>query len=121
MKKLILIQSLAFLLFAFCDRNETDSCDYDMCNPNRSTILVAENWTGYLSYYNDLNKWAANIHIQGTIDGIRTCIICSDIPDSLKIIGKTVVISGELKESCDTPTPVLGGQEIYFINPTKLQ
>ena len=119
MKKLILIQTITILLFTFCDKKQ--SCDYEMCDPNRTTILTADNWTGNLRYYNDISKWAVNVRIPGTIDGIRTCIICTDIADSLKSIGKSVIISGELKESCGTPKPELGGQEIYFINPTKLQ
>ena len=29
-----------------------------------------------------------------------SCIICGDIPDSLKVMNKRVVFSGELKDAC---------------------
>jgi hypothetical protein len=83
--------------------------------------MTADNWTGTLGYYNDIRKWAVNIPIPNTTDGLRTCIICSDIPDNLKTIGRSVTISGELKESCNNPSPEIGGQEIYYINPTLIK
>ena len=92
-----------------------------MCDDRRQTIMTATNWTGTLGYYNDIRKWAVNVSIPNSIDGIRTCIICIDIPDSLKTIGRFVRISGQLKESCGNPKPELRGQEIYFINPTNLK
>lgn len=100
---------------------EIDTCTLDSCDPKRKTILVANEWTGTLGYYNDIRKWAVNVAIPNTFDGLRTCIICTDIPDSLKSIGNFVTFSGELKESCDNPKPELRGQEIYFVNPTKLK
>ena len=53
--------------------------------------------------------------------GLRTCILCIDIPDSLKTIGRFVTFSGELKESCNKPKPELRGQEIYFVYVTILK
>jgi len=104
-----------------CKKNQQSSCDFDMCDSRRKTVLTANNWTGSLGYYNDLRKWAINVSIPNTIDGIRTCIICPDIPDSLKTMGRLVTFSGELKESCDNVKPAFFGQEIYFINPTNLK
>ncbi len=59
--------------------------------------MTATNLSGPIGYYNDIRKWAVNVPIQNTIDGLRTCIICTDIPDSLKTIGKIVTFSGDLK------------------------
>ena len=114
---LILILALLF----GCKKNKISTCELDMCDARRKTIMTATNWSGPLGYYNDLRKWAVNVSIPNTIDGLRTCIICVDIPDSLKTIGRIVTFSGELKESCNNPKPELRGQEIYFVNPTKLQ
>jgi hypothetical protein len=117
---LILVTSFIFLS---CKKTKTEieTCTLNSCDPNRKTILVANEWTGTLGYYNELRKWAVNVSIPNTYDGVRTCIICTDIPDSLKTIGNFVTFSGELKESCENPKPELRGQEIYFVNPTKLK
>lgn len=83
--------------------------------------MNAANWSGTLGYYNNLRKWAVNVPIPNSIDGLRTCIICTDIPDSLKTMGRIVTFSGALKESCNNPAPDLRGQEIYFVNPINLR
>lgn len=121
MKILIYVSvlTLSFLWLEACKKDS--SCDYDSCDPKRKTVINATEWRGTLGYYNDIRKWAVNVSIPNTIDGIRTCIICTDIPDSLKVIGSFVTFSGELKESCNNPLPELRGQEIYFVNPTKLE
>lgn len=92
-----------------------------MCDARRKTIMTATNWSGTLGSYNDLRKWAINVPVPNTIDGLITCIICVDIPDNLKTIGRIVTFSGELKESCNNPRPNIVGQENYFVNPTRLQ
>ena len=112
---LILVLGLA------CRKSKVNTCELDMCDARRKTVMTATNWSGPLGYYNNIRKWAVNVSIPNTIDGLRTCIICVDIPDSLKTIGRVVTFSGELKESCNNPKPELGGQEIYFVNPTKLK
>lgn len=104
-----------------CKKPKVNTCEYDMCDSRRKTIMTATNWSGPLGYYNDIRKWAVNVPIQNTIDGLRTCIICTDIPDSLKTIGKIVTFSGDLKESCCNPKPELRGQEIYFVNATTIR
>ena len=105
-----------------CKKNETtNACELDGCDPRRHTVATASDWSGQLGYYNDLRKWAVNYHIPGTYDSTMTCIICVDIPDSLKSIGKLVVFSGEIKEGCDNPKPTFYGQGIFYINPTKLR
>lgn len=119
MKKYISIYLFA-VLFLGCKKN-LNTCELDMCDSRRKTIMTATNWSGPLGYYNNLRKWAVNVPIPNSIDGLRTCIICIDIPDSLKTMGRIVTFSGDLKESCNKPTPDLRGQEIYFVNPTKLQ
>lgn len=112
---LILVSGLA------CEKSKVNTYELDMCDARRKTVMTATNWSGPLGYYNDIQKWAVNVSIPNTIDGLRTCIICVDIPDSLKTIGRVVTFSGELKESYNNPKPELGGQEIYFVNPTKLK
>lgn len=83
--------------------------------------MTATNWSGTLGYYNDLGKWSVNVSIPNTMDGLRTCIVCTDIPDSLKYIGRIINFSGDLKESCGIPKPELRGQEIYYVNPKSIR
>jgi hypothetical protein len=112
---------IALIVLSNCKKSNENTCEYDMCDSQRITIMTATNWSGPLGYYNDTRKWAINVSIPNTIDGIRTCIICTDIPDSIKSIGRIVTFSGNLKESCDKPKPELRGQEIYFVTPTNLR
>jgi hypothetical protein len=109
------------LTLGFSCKKDKDTCQYDSCDSRRRTVMTATNWSGRLGYFNDLRKWAVNVSIPNTTDGLRTCIICSDIPDSLKVIGKMVTFSGDLKESCGNPSPQLGGQEMYFVNPSQIK
>ncbi|MBY0478080.1 MAG: hypothetical protein K2Q24_10570 [Chitinophagaceae bacterium] len=122
MKKIMLLLIIATITSSnSCKKVPLNTCTLDMCDTRRKTIMNAKDWTGTLGYYNDIRKWAVNVSIPNTIDGIRTCILCIDIPDSLKTIGRFVTFSGELKESCDNPKPELRGQEIYFVKPTNLK
>ena len=119
--KQILFLLILISTFCSCGKSKIDTCLIDSCDEKRLTVMTATKWSGTLGYYNDLRKWAVNIPIPNTVDGIRTCIICIDIPDSLKLMGRIVTISGELKESCNYPFPQVGGQEIYYVNPTYLK
>lgn len=113
---------LSSLVLTSCKKNreEFNTCSYDACDSRRKTVVVASNWRGQLGYYNDLRKWAVNYHLPGTYDSTMTCIICTDIPDSLKTIGTVVNFSGEIKEGCGSPSPTFYGQGIFYVNPTKL-
>ncbi len=126
MQKLVssLLLSIIILLNnASCKKckEEVDTCTYDACDTRRKTVATASEWTGQSSYYNDLRKWAINYHLPGTYDSIWTCIICVDINDTLKTIGKVIIFSGDIKEGCGNPAPTFHGQEIFYITPTKLR
>jgi hypothetical protein len=108
------------LLFMAC-KKENHSCKWDSCDNRRKTVITANNWQGTLAYYNDVQQWAIHVPIANTIDGLRTCFLCTTIPDSLQHNGKIVSFSGQLKESCGSPLPQLKGQEIYFVQPGWLE
>lgn len=120
MKKLLTPLFLLIISLS-CNKPKINTCEYDICDTRRKTIMIATNWSGPLGYYNDLRKWAVNVPIPNTIDGFRTCILCIDIPDSLKMVGKIVTFSGDLKESCNNPKPEFGGQEIYYVNAINIR
>ena len=121
-KSTLVVTLFTFLILTSCKKNRVDvnTCEYEACDSRRKTVAVASNWRGQLGYYNDLRKWAVNYHLPGTYDSTMTCIICTDIPDSLKTIGTTVSVSGEIKEGCGSPSPTFYGQGIFYVNPTKL-
>jgi hypothetical protein len=121
--KFLIVSTTILSTTVSCKKNKTDvdTCQYSSCDSRRKTIVTANDWSGQLGYYNDLRKWAVNYHLPGTYDSTMTCIICVDIPDSLKTIGKIVIFSGDIKEGCGNPTPTFYGQGIYYITPTKLK
>jgi hypothetical protein len=102
-------------------KGKIDTCVYDSCDPNRKTYLIANDLQGRLGYFNDLRKWAVNVNVPNTYDSVLVCILCKDIPDSLKTIGRVVTFSGEIKEGCGNPKPSFYGQGIYYVTHTKLQ
>ena len=112
---------ILFIILIISCKKKVNTCELDMCDQDRNTVMTATNWSGTLGYFNNLRKWAVNVPIPNTIDGLRTCIICIDIPDSLKTMGRIVTFSGDLKENCDNIKPELKGQEIYFVNPTNIK
>ncbi|MEO5890207.1 MAG: hypothetical protein ABIQ31_08140 [Ferruginibacter sp.] len=118
----IYLTGLAIVLvisLASCNKHKASTDE--LCGVNRATVLVADDFTGQLAYNTEMGKWVINVAIPGTYDGLRTCIVCDDIADELKVQGLIVVFSGDLKESNGYQRPQLGGQEIYYVNPTKLK
>lgn len=111
----------SLLLLSSCKKDKFKSCDFDACDDRRATIFTAQNWTGTLGYYNDLRQWAVNYSVPNTIDSVLTCIICGDIPDSLKQIGTRVMFSGKIKDGCGSPKPSFYGQGVFYIKPTMLK
>lgn len=118
---LFLFSTFQIIILFGCKKTKADSCAYDGCDSRRKTILVANNSEGYMSINNATGKWAVNLRVDGTIDGIRCCIICTNINDSLKIIGKSVIFTGEIKEGCNYPKSDVPFADIYYISPTKIQ
>ena len=129
--KLLSVKQLSFIAIAVftmmifinygCKKTKVDTCTYDGCDSGRKTVVIADNSGGYMSINSTTGKWAVNSRILGTIDGTRTSIICIDINDSLKVIGKSVIFSGEIKEGCDYPKSDVPFADIYYITPTKIQ
>ena len=49
---------------------------------------------------NNDRRWMINVFNKPGSGLKMTCIICGDIPYSLKVMSKKVVFSGELKDAC---------------------
>jgi hypothetical protein len=77
------------------------SCNADVCSPERKTLETVTNQEGIMgiSINNNDRRWMINLFDNVGNEPRKTCIICGDIPDSLKQMNKRVVFSGELKEA----------------------
>jgi cytochrome c-type biogenesis protein CcmE len=113
-RQLFLVVIITTSLFA-CNRSDEYLPLNNPCNNSHPIVMTANNWIGRMSYNNSVEKWAVNVPILNTIDGLRTCIICGNLPDSFKVNGKQVTISGQLKDGNNNPKPEIGGQVIYYI------
>lgn len=102
-----------------CKKTTNENCD--ACNPIKNTVYIAAGWQGLIGYNSNVSKWTVNKFVPNSIDGIQVAIICTDLPDSLKVIGKQVIFSGEIKESCANTNIQIGGQEIYSIKPSTIR
>lgn len=121
MKYFLANTTLLLILCAACKKNHINTCNYDSCDSRRQTVAKAINWAGTLSYYNDLRKWAANVTVNGSYDSTMTCIFCSDIPDSFKLIGHKIIFNGDIKEGCGNPQNAFFGQGIFYVNPINIK
>lgn len=111
---LLSIIIITISLFA-CNKSDQNLPVDNPCSNSQPVVMTANNWIGTMAFNNSIRKWAVNVPIPNTIDGLRTCLICGDLPDSLKINGKLVTVSGQLKDSNNNPKPEIGGQTIYYI------
>ena len=101
MKKLQLLTIILLAMFQFQCKKIT-SCNADICSNTRTTKQTATNEEGVMGIFvnGDDRRWMINV-FNNPGSGVRmTCIICGDIPDSLKVMTKRVVFSGELKDAC---------------------
>ena len=60
---------------------------------------------------NNGRRWMINVFDDRSSGVIKTCIICGDIPDSLKLMNKQIEFSGALKDACGF---VDSGDEMKF-------
>jgi hypothetical protein len=118
--KTIIVVVISCILMS-CNKTKTTTSTCDSCDAVKNTVYFALDWVGQIGYNNEFKKWTVNVRIPYSLDGTSTCILCTDIPDSLKVVGKIATFSGELKETCAIVTPQIGGQEVYSIKPSKIQ
>jgi hypothetical protein len=91
-----------FLLSALCSCRKIISCNADICNSKRKKLETVTNQKGIMgiSINNNDRRWMINVFDEYGLSAVKSCIICGDIPDSLKQMNKQVVFSGELKDAC---------------------
>lgn len=101
MKKLHLF-SILLLAMIQLQCQKITSCNADICSNERTTKATVTNQEGVMGTFtnNTERRWMINVFNYSTSVHVMTCIICGDIPDSLKLMNKKVVFSGELKDAC---------------------
>ena len=99
-----------------------NSCNADICSNVRTTKQTATNQEGVMGIYinNNDRRWMINVvNDLGAIVG-TTCIICGDIPDSLKVMTKRVVFSAELKDACGIADNEVD-RKFFIITPSSIR
>jgi hypothetical protein len=102
-----------------CKKTKTNTCN--PCEAAKNTVYFALDWTGKMTYNNDIKKWVVHAKVPFSIDGPSVFIVCAEIQDSLKVEGKVVTFSSDVKESCAAITTPFGGNDIYSIMPSKIK
>ena len=69
---------------------------------------------------NNDRRWMINV-FNNPGSGLKmTCIICGDIPDSLKVMTKRVVFSAELKDACGIADNEVD-RKFFIITPSSIR
>ena len=101
---------------------KSSSCNADICSKTRITKQTATNQEGVMGIYinNNDRRWMINV-FNNPGSGLKmTCIICGDIPDSLKVMTKRVVFSAELKDACGIADNEVD-RKFFIITPSSIR
>lgn len=121
MKKLDLFP-IILLAMSQLQCKKINSCNADICSSKRITKQTVTNQEGVMGTYlnNNDRRWMINLINNPGSDFRTTCIICGDIPDSLKVMTKRVVFSGELKDACGVADNDVD-QKFFIITPSSIR
>jgi hypothetical protein len=78
------------------------------------------NQEGIIGYWEDLKKYTINFS-QAGYDAQITGIIDGALSDNLKKQGTKVVFSGKLYQNAETPKPMMGGQQVFWLTLEAIQ
>jgi hypothetical protein len=121
MKSNLILFCFLIITLTSCQKYRQNTCQFTDCDSRRITRFVAEEWNGRMIYNNDINKWGIRSLVTGNALRTRIALICGPLNDSFKIINKSVVYSGNLKESCGTPRAASVEEEILYFQPSSLR
>jgi len=113
--------SVLFLLF-LPSCKKIKSCNANPCSSERITKEIVTDQKGIMGVFmqNNDRRWMINVFEDMSQGVIKTCIICGDIPDSLKLMNKQVVFSGELKDACGY-VDAEDQKRFFIITPTAIR
>jgi len=113
--KMIVFLVYAFIgIMAFSCVKEKDSIDEPY-----ETVQTLNDVTGTIGF-DEINKlYIINVYVEGTIDEIIT-LYPIELAEDFKKVNLKVMVDGKLFTNDKLPKPQLGGQEMFFIDITKI-
>jgi hypothetical protein len=89
-------------------------------SPTPSTTMekdskIIKNQEGIIGYWESLKKYTINYNQPNTYDGQYTCIIEGNLNEEYKKQGISVVFSGTIYKNAETPQPMIGGQQVFWL------
>lgn len=121
LKKLKMIVFLLYVLIgnmAFSCVEEKDSIN-NVCAEPYETVKTLNDATGTIGF-DEINKqYIINIYVEGTIDEIITLYPC-ELAEEFKKVNLKIKIDGRLFKNDKLPKPQIGGQEMFYIDITKV-
>ncbi len=70
---------------------------------------------GIVTFDSTINQWVILVSIDGTYDSRDAGIVCNDLSDEFKEVGKWVIFSGEYKKYAGELRPAFPGQVYYYL------
>src|SRR6476661_4463722 len=87
-------------------------CNIQISDPQRPVARIARNHKGVMKYLPVSKYWAVRVSTSN-FDASNLNILIGNLPDSLKVDNKAVVLSGPLLEGCQSPEPThIGGETV---------
>ncbi|MBO7046104.1 MAG: hypothetical protein J6W38_07100 [Prevotella sp.] len=128
MKKVFVILGmlLSLGLFWACSSDENNGDDDKVMVPDgqetretRMPLFSIKDVPGQMAY-SDTKEWHIMCGVPNTYDSVND-YYPSELSDEFKVEGLEVVISGDIYEEDTIHFPRCGGQEVYFIELTKIE
>lgn len=110
-----------FMLVHLCKcTNQNKKETQTPVNPNQTmeknlSMTDILNQEGIIGYWESLNKYTINFSKAGTYDSQITGIIEGILADNYKKQGMAVVFSGKMYQNAETPKPIMGGQQVFWL------
>jgi hypothetical protein len=111
MKKVLSIFIIVTLIH--CKAQVKDSSNQNATMEKNSQSI--KNQEGIIGYWPSLKKYTVNYSQPNTYDAQYTCIIEGDLDEGFKKEGIKVIFSGKIYKNEQTPQPMLGGQQIFWL------
>ena len=112
------ILNLFIILALFQCKSQVKDNSQASSNQNRAMeqqTITVKNQEGLIGYWEPLKKHTINYTQPNTYDSQYTCIVEGELGESYQKQGTVVVFSGTLYQNAETPQPMLGGQQIYWL------
>ena len=117
--RVLMLTALPFVPIAFasvgCSQSDCDECNDVPCNSRAKTVKAVADEAGIVTFDSTINQWVILVSIDGTYDSRDAGIVCNDLSDEFKEVGKWVIFSGEYKKYAGELRPAFPGQVYYYL------